>query len=197
MISKLKGKVTRVDVQTIYIDTGTVEYEVHVPLNVIEEIQKNKKKVWEIYIYHYNQGELERLYGFLEFTQRELFKIMISLKGIGPSLGLSLLSHLNVDQLLDACEKHDIETLTRIPRIGISIAESLIFEVNRKKAVFQKLRDGSKPISVPLEDVISGLKNLGYKEKQIQEAIRKIQARKELPQTASDWIRETLKIIKD
>jgi Holliday junction DNA helicase RuvA len=204
MISKLKGKITRIGIQSIFIDIGSIEYEVYVPLNVIEYLQKNQKKNqnYTIYVYHHFQGEEQKLYGFLEFSQRELFRTIITLKGIGPSLGLSILSHLNTKQLLDICENKDISKLTKIPRIGKNIAEEIIFEVQRKKKIFIKLLEISEPqkkseyIFDSFEEVIQGMKYLGYSEKKVLETIDKIQkTRKKLPQNTSEWIREVLKEI--
>ena len=202
MISKLRGKISRIGVQSIFIDTGNIEYEVFTPLNVIEYFQKNTKKnsSFEIFIYHHFQGEEQKLFGFLEFSQRELFRTIITLKGIGPSLGLSILSHLNTMQLIQTCENHDIKTLTKIPRIGKTTAEEIIFEVNRKKKLFLKLLEHDfkiyPQISSDIEEVLQGMKYLGYNEKKVLEVIEKIKkSRKKLPQNTSEWIREVLKEI--
>jgi len=202
MISKLRGKISRIGVQSIFIDTGNIEYEVFTPLNVIEYFQKNTQKnsSFEIFIYHHFQGEEQKLFGFLEFSQRELFRTIITLKGIGPSLGLSILSHLNTMQLIQTCENHDIKTLTKIPRIGKTTAEEIIFEVNRKKKLFLKLLEHDfkiyPQISSDIEEVLQGMKYLGYNEKKVLEVIEKIKkSRKKLPQNTSEWIREVLKEI--
>ncbi|MCX7810287.1 MAG: Holliday junction branch migration protein RuvA [Leptospiraceae bacterium] len=202
MISKLKGKISRIGVQSIFIDTGNIEYEIFTPLNVIEYFQKNPEKnsSYEIFIYHHFQGEEQKLFGFLEFSQRELFRTIITLKGIGPSLGLSILSHLNTMQLIQICENHDIKTLTKIPRIGKTTAEEIIFEVNRKKKLFLRLLEHDSEIypeiSSDLEEVLQGMKYLGYNEKKVLEVIDKIKKnRKKLPQNTSEWIREVLKEI--
>ncbi len=204
MISKIKGKISHIGLQSIFIDNGFLELEVYVPLNVIEyfQNQKNKNKSYELYIYHHFFGEGQRLYGFLEFSQRELFRNIIQLKGIGISLGLSILSHLNVKQLIEICEKNDIKSLTRIPKIGKSIAENLIFEVNRKKKIFlQLLEKENKNISkeninqIYIEEAIQGLKYLGYKEKNILDTINKIKKSNKKIQSTSEWIREVLKEI--
>lgn len=205
MISKITGKISKIGIQTIYIDTGGVEYEIYVPLNVIEQLQiRNSKKV-EIYIYHYFQGEEQKLFGFLDFSQRELFRTIIQLKGIGPSLGLSILSHLDLIQLIEICEKNEIQKLLKIPRIGKSIAEELIFEVNRKKKKFLKLLNSTSKNKKEtnlvqkeeiFEDIIAGLKSLGYKEKAIKDAILKVEKKlKNLPQSTSEWVKEVLKEI--
>lgn len=205
MISKLTGTISRVGLQSIFVDLKFIEYEVYVPLNVLEYFQNHslKNKKYEVYIFHHFQGEEQKLYGFLDFSQRELFRTLIKLKGIGPSLALSILSHINTEELLKICEEEDAKRLTKIPKIGNQTAEEIIFEVNRKKKLFLKLlehTDHKKTVKTLSEDffddVIQGLKYLGYKEKAIIDTIHKIkQSKKVVPQNVSEWIREVLKEI--
>ncbi len=206
MISKISGKLTRISIQFVYIDTGGVEYEILVPLNVVETLQNQISKKIQLYIYHHFQGEEQKLYGFLDISQRELFKTIIQLKGIGPTLGLSILSHLNTQQLLEICEKKESQKLMKIPRIGKSIAEEIIFEVNQKKKKFLKLltdakldvkkEKTSKQMSEELkEDIIQALKTLGYKEPATKKALEKIENDNIQPNSLSEWVKEVLKVI--
>ncbi|MFN3603295.1 MAG: Holliday junction branch migration protein RuvA [Leptonema sp. (in: bacteria)] len=203
MISKITGKLTRIGVQTVYLDTGTIEFEIITPLNVQEKLQNKISKKVQLFTYHYFQGEEQKLFGFLEFSQRELFKTIIQLKGIGPALGLSILSHLDIEHLIDICEKKDIEKLLKIPRIGKNTAEEIIFEVNRKKKKFLNLLSeshkevGSKITKEDmLDDVKHGLKFLGYSDKSIIKAIEKVEKKlTQKPQNVSEWIKEVLKEI--
>lgn len=202
MISKISGKLSRISLQFVYIDTGSIEYEVLVPLNVLEKLQNLISKKIKLYIYHHFQGEEQKLYGFLDVSQRELFKTIIQLKGIGPSLGLSVLSHLNTEQLLEICEKKEFEKLMKIPRIGKSLAEELIFEVNRKKKKFLKLLPAAKKEKIQThineeskEDIIQALKSLGYKETVIKKALEKLENQEIQLNSISEWVREVLKVI--
>ncbi len=199
MISGITGRILRTGLQTVYIDTGTIEYEVYVPLSVFEFLKnQTRNKKTKLFIYHYYQADEEKLFGFLEFSHRELFRTLLKLKGIGPSLALSILSHLDTKGLLEICENKDIKSLEKIPRIGKNIAEEIIFEVNRKKKEFLKLIDGQpsnqlKKLYV-IEDAVQGLIHLGYKEKIIRQTIEKIKATRSIyPENTAQWIREVLK----
>ncbi len=199
MISGLRGTVQRFGASRIYMLAGAVEYEVHVPLNVFEYLQQHADREHFLYIYHLFTSEEQRLYGFLQPSQRELFGAILSLKGFGSVLALSVLSHLDVNGLLELCESGDVKALARIPRVGKKTAESLVFEVNQKKDRFRKLLDSedSKKATRPSGDeeadlAEQALLQLGYKDAQVQKALG--QAIAQAPRaSASELIRLALR----
>lgn len=198
MISGLRGVVQRFGASRVYLLAGSVEYEVNVPLNVFEFLQQKKDAEHFLHIYHLFTSEEQRLYGFLQPSQRELFGAILSLKGFGSVLALSVLSHLDLSGLLDLCERGDAAALSRIPRVGKKTAESLVFEVNQKKERFRKLLDSEeqkkkKPASDEETELAEqALIQLGYKEAQVQKAL--LLARSEAPgASASELIRLALR----
>jgi len=203
MISGLHGTIARFGPSRIYINTGGVEYEVHLPLNVFESLQKRSKDdAVSLYTYHQFQETEQRLFGFLDIAQRDFFVALIDVKGIGTGLALSILSHLKGSDLLALCERNDIVTLCKIPRIGKSTAETLVFEVNRRKDKWKHLLSTTAPMeSVSREEdfAIQALTaQLGYKENQVRAALEKLKKeaaqRKDLPlENAADYIRNILR----
>lgn len=183
MISGLLGKIQRFGASKIYLLAGAIEYEVNVPLDVFEYLQNHKESEHFLYIYHLFTSEEQRLYGFLHPLQRELFGAILSLRGFGSVLALSVLSHVDLPKLLNLCERGDVLALSKIPRVGKKTAESLIFEVNQKKLKFRKLLQ-TEPTQSPTdvsytnesELAIQALIQLGYKEAQIQKVIAKVQS---------------------
>lgn len=224
MISGIRGIVSRKAGTRLYIDTGAVEYELIVPLNVLEAVEHRLNQESEaVFLFHVHQQilpEEHRLYGFLDPQQRELFRTIQDIKGFGSSLALSILSHLDTRGLLAICEGGDAKQLTHIPRIGKSTAEALIFEVNRKKKRFLKLleleegaaRAGiastgelvSEPEDEAFELVRQALMQLGYKDTQIAKVIAKLELERGRgadsgtgPETEAtgEWIRRALQLI--
>jgi len=198
MISAIKGTVSRFGASKVYLLAGALEYEVHVPLNVFEQLQLHPNGEHFVYIYHLFTSEEQRLYGFLQPSQRELFGAILTLRGFGSVLALSVLSHLDVGGLLDLCERGDVAALSRIPRVGKKTAESLIFEVNQKKARFRSLLDseGQAPLTQQFDKeselAKQALLQLGYKLNQVEKILPSVQ--KEAPDaSASELIRLTLK----
>ncbi|MEQ8349891.1 MAG: Holliday junction branch migration protein RuvA [Leptospiraceae bacterium] len=195
MISGIRGVVSRKAGTRLFIDTGAVEYEMIVPLNVLDAVERRLYQEPEAQLFfHVHQQilpEEHRLYGFLDPQQRELFRTIQDIKGFGSSLALSILSHLDTRGLLGICESGDTKGLTHIPRIGKSTAEALIFEVNRKKKRFLKLleleegaaRAGlseagelvAEPEDETSELVKQALLQLGYKEAQVLKVLQKLE----------------------
>ena len=269
MIAALNGYVTQFGPNSIYFRVNNIEYEIMVPLNVLDYLQKiesenklktdkqdkpekkenildkkdnfvnidktnkkennietiSEKKEIRLYIYHLIKEEDEKLFGFLEFSQKEFFSSLLLIRGVGPNLALSLLSHLDLSNFIFYCKTKNYENFTRIPRVGKSIAETIIFEVNKKLEKWEKLLisaeknnnntnvnlnlisnyDTRIKLSPQKELAIQALLQLGYKEKEVIIAITSIE-KNELENSkkeniefkeleAAELIRAVLKII--
>jgi holliday junction DNA helicase RuvA len=206
MITGIRGIVRRLSSSKVYIDTGSLEYEVHVPLNVIYELESKKQEEVFLFIHHQFLQDEQRLYGFSSKSQKEFFGAMQSVKGMGSSLTLSLLSHLDGERLLEIIERKDLASLTHIPRIGKTTGETLIFEIGRRIDKWKKiLSDTNESSSVKktqsdssLDGATDALVQLGYKEPAARKAILNYcdevpEKRNEL--TESDMIRGAFKYL--
>lgn len=202
MISGIKGTIVRFGASTVHIDTGGVIYEVHIPLNVFDELQKIGPGEAFLHIHHHYMQDEQRLYGFSDPGQRELFIAVKSIKGLGTALALSVLSHLDGHALLSLCERKDIKTLCKIPRVGKATAETMVFEINRRRDRWAKIVADSYPkapqttTATPQEDLaFQALLQLGYKEKEIYIALDELRKTHGPDLNASELIRESLRII--
>lgn len=202
MISGIRGVIRRFGASTVHIDASGVEYEIHVPLPVFNMLQNDtgREPVF-LYVYHHFVQEEQKLFGFQTSEQRELFVALKSIKGLGTSLALSLLSHLDGPELLALCERGDQEALCRIPRIGKRTAETVMFEISRRLERWKKIllpvrEEGTGSISEEsseMELAFQALLQLGYKEKEARAALRAASARDEVPDQASELIRAALR----
>jgi len=180
MISGLRGNINRFGVSRIYIEASGVEYEVNVPLNVYEKLQHaGENNQIFLFIYHQFLQDEQRLYGFLEKNQRDFFSAIQNVKGLGSGLSLSILSHLSASQLLSLCEKKDIASLCKIPRVGKNTAETLVFEINRKIDRWKKIIAESdvsekEPSDSDEEIIMQALAQLGYRDAQIRSVMDKL-----------------------
>ncbi len=193
MIAGLRGIIQRFGAARVYLDVQGVEYEVHVPLRVQSVLQlAGVGGEASLRIYHHITENDQRLFGFQEAAQREFFIALQSVKGLGTGLALSLMSHLEPAQFLDLCARKDVKALCHIPRVGKATAETLIFEVNRRKEKWSKLllageaqagagvpaKKGAVAALVELgeqEDLaVQALVQLGYKESEAAGAIEKL-----------------------
>lgn len=193
MISGIQGMLAHLGINSVFILASGVEYEIHVPLNVFDFIEKRPPGAEvSLRIHHHFSQEGQKLYGFMDQEQREVFRALLDLPGMGPSLALSVLSHYDGPTLLHYCEAGDIAALTQIPRVGDKTARRLAFEIQGKKERFRKLLSGGKTPETDRDLAVQALLQLGYREAQIKEAMAKLDPQ---PAAAADWIAQTLRIL--
>lgn len=192
MIAALRGKITRLLPLQCTIDVGGVSYLAHIPLFVYEALQGEADLAnTEITLYTrvvYSEND-RALYAFLSEIEAEVFDFLRSLHGIGPKLVLSILSHLPPGEVLELIEKEDEGFLIKIPGIGKSKAQKVIFEGGQKKKQIYELKhkfsasafapgqdelEMASPSDEALERVESALSTLGFATKEIRKAQEKI-----------------------
>jgi Holliday junction DNA helicase RuvA len=141
------------------------------------------------------------LYGFYERRERELFRELIRLNGVGPKLALALMSSLEVDELVRCVQAQDTSALVKVPGVGKKTAERLLVELKDRfkawqatPAMFELVPgDGSlprPPVATAETDAVSALVSLGYKP---QEASKAVAAVNEKGLSSEDLIRRALK----
>ena len=185
MISWLKGQVIKnweiSSKKGIILNVGGVGYEVQLLPKQIDLI--NNSKTVELWIHQINREDSTNLYGFNEVNQRDLFRKIISVNGIGPQIGLSLIEDFDVYKLVEAIEENDLSLLTKSQGIGKRIAERLVVELKNKlqefnsdKAIGIDIQNESNPITNYLEEIKSILNSLGYMDNEIKDSIELITA---------------------
>lgn len=171
-------------------EDGGVALEIQIPLSVSERLGEVGEVVTLYTVLHVTR-EGPVLYGFDRERDRDLFRELIRLPGIGPGLALRLLSGPDAEVLLSAVETGDVETLASIKGIGRKRAERIIFELRgRLSALRVQEADRER-----LEDVARALQALGIPRKDAHEAA--LEAQKALGQEASleELIRKALSLI--
>ena len=182
MISWLKGKI----IQNWYLsskigvvlDVGGVGYEVQLLSKHIDENNNTNEK--EFWIHQITREESTNLYGFNEINQRDLFRKIISVNGIGPQIGMALLDEFDVNQLVDSIQDNDIKSLSKTQGIGKRIAERLVvelknqldgFKINKETNNVIKYKNLSNYYDKYIEEIKSILYALGYVDKEIKDSI--------------------------
>ncbi len=188
MISWLKGQVIQnwhlPSKKGVVINVSGVGYEVQLLSKQIVIIDNAKIK--EFWIHQVNRDDSINLYGFNEVSQRDLFRKIISVNGIGPQIGMALLEDLEVGQLVEAIEENNIDLLTKSQGIGKRIAERLVIELKNKLEEFTDLTEinidnkkanNSNIFFKYLEEIKSILNSLGYMDNEIKNAIKILEAK--------------------
>tara|TARA_Y100001968_G_C19142964_1_gene612338 strand:+ start:93 stop:767 length:675 start_codon:yes stop_codon:yes gene_type:complete len=185
MISWLQGKIiTNWQLSSkrgVIINVAGVGYEVQLLSKQIGVFDSNILK--ELWIHQISREDSSNLYGFNEVNQRDLFRKIISVSGIGPQIGMALLEDFEVDQLVNAIEENDINLLTKSQGIGKRIAERLVVELKNKLKHFNanketnndnKKTNSSIHFAKYLEEIKLILNSLGYLDNEIKDSIELI-----------------------
>ena len=128
MIGQIKGVLLGIEHQTALIDVRGVGYEVECPISTLCELPPVGQMV-TLLTHFVVREDAQLLYGFLTQGDRESFRILIKISGVGPKLAIGILSGLSGDDLARAVECDDLATLTRLPGIGKKTAERLLVEL--------------------------------------------------------------------
>ncbi len=150
------------------IDVNGVGYEVEAPLGVFSDLPENGKQV-AILIHHHFSQDAQTLYGFASLGERELFRKLLKISGIGAKMALNILSGASGEELARYVASGDVASLTRVPGIGKKTAERIIMELRDKLTGLNigtggGVRPGAAPVSTdPATEASHALASLGYK----------------------------------
>lgn len=128
MIGYLRGMVLVKQGNTVIIDTGGVGYEISVPVSVIEQVSQGAEAA--LFIHHNVREDGHFLFGFTDLAQRQLFRELIRVSGIGPKMALLILSGFSVESFVRVVREQNSAALIKLPGVGKKTAERLLIELN-------------------------------------------------------------------
>jgi len=179
MIYQLSGKLIEKNESDIVIDIQGIGYQVFAPSTVIHSLPSLNEST-TIYTFHYIREDQQVLFGFSSKEERELFIKLTSVSGIGPKVGIKILSTMTSSVLIQAIATGNVTQLTQTPGVGKKVAERLIIELKDKlPSVYTDMDQSENTISVqtqenPLKkDLTLALKTLGYHQDEIKRALAK------------------------
>ncbi len=192
MIAFLSGSLISKSPESVVIDTGGVGYEVFIPLSTYCHLPLENTHVSLIVHTHLKEDAIT-LYGFLTPEEKALFKLLISVSGVGPRLARNILSGISAQELASCISRQDQARLSSIPGIGNKSAERLIVELKDKIKNLPEARNLQQPDKTT-DDVVSALGNLGYKPQQAEHAIKAVKAHHS-GAGFEDLLKESLKVL--
>lgn len=181
MIAYIKGIVTHRLVEAVYVNVHDVGYRVYVPSSVQNQLQVGEETC--LYTYTNVREDAIQLYGFLTIEDYELFLMLISVSGVGPKLGLGILSAISPDQFVGLIISGDTKGLQKLPGIGKKSAERLVLELKDKienlgiVGTFTPSGSISALVKPPVgvtEEVIEALMALGYSAQEVQPVVQDV-----------------------
>jgi len=167
MIGLLRGTLVASAGERVLVDVGGVGYEIAVPFRVLAGLPGGgSEAVFHTHL-HVREDQMA-LFGFATADDRDLFRLLLGISGIGPKVGLAILSTMEADDLRRVVATDDVAALTAVPGIGKRSAQKLLLELRPKLEVADADLTGSGPLS----EVRSALDGLGYQADEISEALR-------------------------
>ncbi|WP_273807594.1 MULTISPECIES: Holliday junction branch migration protein RuvA [unclassified Pseudomonas] len=197
MIGRLRGTLAEKQPPHLLLDVGGVGYEVEVPMTTLYRLPAQGEIV-TLHTHLVVREDAHLLYGFGEKRERELFRELIRLNGVGPKLALALMSSLEVDELVRCVQAQDTAALVKVPGVGKKTAERLLVELKDRFKAWESL-PGIAPLVLPNQaavvasaeaDAVSALVALGFKP---QEASRAVAAVEGDDLSSEELIRRALK----
>ncbi|MGC9401371.1 Holliday junction branch migration protein RuvA [Vibrio genomosp. F10] len=202
MIGRLRGLLIEKQPPELLIEVNGIGYEVQMPMSCFYELPELGEEAI-IYTHFVVREDAQLLYGFNTVKERALFREVIKANGVGPKLGLGILSGMSASQFVSSVEREDISTLVKLPGVGKKTAERLVVEMkDRLKGwgagdLFTPATDAAPSESGPVhraqsaqDEAVSALLALGYKPVQASKVISQI-ARDDM--TSEQLIRDALK----
>jgi holliday junction DNA helicase RuvA len=181
LIAKLKGVVDTVDADSAIVDVGGVGYLVSASARTLRELAAGDEVT--VLVETIVREDAIALYGFLETAERDWFRILTTVQGVGARVALSILSTLSPDEIARAIAAQDRATLSRPAGVGPKLAARLATELKDKAAAFGVAPPG-KGVEAPVmpvgsinEDAVSALENLGYKRVEAFGAVARVTQR--------------------
>ncbi len=179
MITRLRGILAEKDLTEIVVDVQGVGYAVSVPMSTYDRLPAVNSTV-ELQTHFHVREEVMALFGFSTAAERQLFRTLIGVSGIGPRLALNILSCMSVSQFCETVVASDLKALSRISGIGKRSAERLVVELRERVKEIEPAaglaQDNEAPSEVAGEaqDAIAALGTLGFKTETARKVVEKL-----------------------
>ncbi len=179
MYEYLEGTVAARSAAAVVLDVGGVGYELLVPLGSPFPGEGSRARVWTHLVV---REDSHTLFGFLERETRELFRLLLRVRGVGPAMALGVLSGLSRLDLLTAILEEDIPRLTRVKGVGKKTAEQILLDLRDKATALAEgleVAGTITPSSPPsrangnIEDAVAALATIGYAEREARKLVER------------------------
>lgn len=204
MLSYFKGYINNIlfnnNRSIVILEVNNIGYEIQIPLNFARELEINSEKQIQIFTHFHIRDDQQFLYGFSSSAQRDLFRQLIAISGIGCQSAMALIDTLGLEDLVQAIVTGNIRQLSKTPGIGQKTAERIALELKTKLSqgristgVTEKNTHGF-PHQEIMADLEMTLMALGYTNQEIQQAISVISRDNLLQKNphVEEWIRSAI-----
>ena len=186
MIGYLSGRLMQKQPPFLLLDVGGVGYELEAPMTTFYDLPEPDRQV-ALFVHLLVREDAQLLFGFSDQPQRELFRALLKVNGVGPKVALAILSTLSAPQLVACIHRSDVATLTRVPGIGAKTAERMILDMRDRIDALGGAdgggdgtgagADGDGTPQGAMQDAVGALLALGYKTADANRALRAVEGK--------------------
>lgn len=182
MIGQLKGIILEKQPPQLLLDVHGVGYEIEAPMSTFYKLPDVGGEI-TLLTHFVVREDAHHLFGFYSKEERSLFRTLLKVNGVGPRLGLTILSSIDPDEFARSVLQNDVASLVKVPGVGKKTAERLVIEMRDKLSAWQSAHkeQPSKMMSHEnslrnrlIQDAISALIALGYKPQEASRAVSKV-----------------------
>ncbi|NUN69730.1 MAG: Holliday junction branch migration protein RuvA [Bacteroidetes bacterium] len=176
MITYLNGLLTKKSPTEVIIETAGIGYSVQISLSTYEQLPELNASV-QLLTHHHIREDAQMLYGFFTEHEREIFRMLLGVSGIGPKMAQTILSGIRPDELARTITVGAISSLTAIPGVGKKTAERMVLELKDKVA---KMEGAEKIIDLPntgasvRSEALTALVSLGFSREKAEHSLRSV-----------------------
>ena len=176
MIGHLSGRLMQKQPPFLLLEVGGVGYELEAPMTTFYDLPEDDRPV-SLFVHLVVREDAQLLYGFSDQPQRELFRALLRINGVGPRVALAILSTLSAGQFIACIHREDVAALTRVPGIGKKTAQRMILDLrDRIDTLGSADPAAADPANAgPVQDAIGALLALGYKAADANRAVRAVE----------------------
>ena len=203
MIAKLKGKIESLETHFLYLNVNEIVYEIHINFKTYINLQtKDHSTIMDLFIHHLISERIQRLYGFLQKKEKDFFKLLTSLNGIGETIAMKILSTYSIEEIYAIIKSNNSKSFEKISKIKEKTSSKIFFELQQKQDKIKKFIDKDKLRSLEGKEVyhyqtkdlvITALLQLGLDEKQANQKFQLIHQKHPNLTQANEFITEILK----
>lgn len=202
MIERISGKLIEKSPTFCVLDCHGLGIGLHISLNTFQHLENAAESdSVHLHTYLHVREDALQLFGFFSVPEKDIFQLLISISGVGPKLGIAILSGCTTEELKLAIAGGDVSALTRIPGVGKKTAQRLILELKEKiqthasmeqLASTPEISQQAQPVA---NEAILALVSLGYKQHEAQRAINKVVRQADGELMLEEMIKQALKEI--
>ncbi|MBR4506695.1 MAG: Holliday junction branch migration protein RuvA [Bacteroidales bacterium] len=198
MYEYIKGQLASLEPTQAVIDCGGVGYLLEISLNTYEALRRSDGDIVKLYAHHVVREDAQQLFGFSDMAEREMFRLLISISGVGNQTARVMLSSLTVDELRTAIQQQDVKKVQRVKGIGAKTAQRIVLELADKMGVGAQLPTGGvqgTAANQARDEAMTALTMLGFAKPAVEKLLMSSDWKNAdgTPMTVEDIIKEGLR----